>query len=146
MSPTKRKHHENEDSDEEHMNKMRSHLYVCCSSVIDTADNFAVELLNHLTFFFAQHVFFSRDFFRRNPNGEAVNQESWNYSSFGQASLSTLHSRHVFAPFPIFAVDQPIEMTKHSSDPTRSMLLIPGSSTKPQQVRLTQSEIVRVFL
>ncbi|XP_051736196.1 transcription cofactor vestigial-like protein 4 isoform X1 [Ctenopharyngodon idella] len=105
VSPTKRKHHENEDSDEEHMNKMRSHL--------------------------------------RNPNGEAVNQESWNYSSFGQASLSALHSHHVFTPFPIFAVDQPIEMTKESSDPTRSMLLIPGSGTKPQQVRLAQSEINR---
>ncbi|XP_067228113.1 transcription cofactor vestigial-like protein 4 isoform X2 [Chanodichthys erythropterus] len=107
VSPTKRKHHENEDSDEEHVNKMRSHLM----------------------------FFFSRDFFRRNPNGEAVNQESWNYSSFGQASLSALHSRHVFAPFPIFAVDQPIEMTKQSSEPTRSMLLIPGSGTKPQQNR-----------
>lgn len=150
MSPTKRKHHENEDSDEEHMNKMRSHLYVCCSSVIDTADNFSIELLNLLTFlctacfFFFLVIFFF--FFRRNPNGEAVNQESWNYSSFGQASLSALHSHHVFTPFPIFAVDQPIEMTKESSDPTRSMLLIPGSGTKPQQVRLAQSEIVRVFL
>lgn len=141
MSPTKRKHNENEDSDEEHMNKMRrliaSHLYV---SVIHTAGNFSIELLNLLTFF-------CTNFFRRNPNGEAVNQEPWNYSSFGRASLSALHSRCVFTPFPIFAVDQPIEMTKHSSDPARSVLLIPGSGTEPQQVRLTRAEIVReIFL
>ncbi|XP_067303124.1 transcription cofactor vestigial-like protein 4 isoform X2 [Pseudorasbora parva] len=97
VSPTKRKHHENEDSEEQHMNKIRSHL--------------------------------------RNQNGDAVNPESWNYSSFGHAPLSALHSRHVFTPFPIFGDDQPIEMTKHSSDPTRSVLLIPGSGTKPQQNR-----------
>ncbi|XDV45355.1 hypothetical protein PO909_013469, partial [Leuciscus waleckii] len=98
VSPTKRKHHENEDSDEEHINKMRSHL----------------------------------DFFRRNPNGDAVNPESWNYGSYGRVSVSALHSRRVFPPFPILAVDPPMEKNKHSSDPT---LLSPGSSTKPQQNR-----------
>uniref|UniRef100_A0A671RN50 Vestigial-like family member 4a n=1 Tax=Sinocyclocheilus anshuiensis TaxID=1608454 RepID=A0A671RN50_9TELE len=54
---------------------------------------------------------------------------------YGHTSLSGLHNHHVFAPFPIFAVDQPLEMTKHSLDPTRSVLRIPGSSTKRQQNR-----------
>lgn len=68
----------------------------------------------------------------RNSNGDTGNQELWNYS---HTSLSGLHNHHVFAPFPIFAADQPLEMTKHSLDPTRSMLLIPGSSTSRQQNR-----------
>ncbi|XP_016116603.1 transcription cofactor vestigial-like protein 4 isoform X2 [Sinocyclocheilus grahami] len=68
----------------------------------------------------------------RNSNGDTRNQELWNYS---HTSLCGLHNHHVFAPFPIFAVDQPLEMTKHSLDPTRSMLLIPGSSTSHQQNR-----------
>ncbi|XP_073679434.1 transcription cofactor vestigial-like protein 4 isoform X2 [Garra rufa] len=60
----------------------------------------------------------------RNSNGDTGNQELWNYS---HTSLSGLHNHHVFAPFPIFAVDQPLEMTKHSLEPTRS--------TKHQQNR-----------
>lgn len=87
--------------------------------------------------FFAPHVFFLVLFFRRTSNGDTENQELWNYS---HTSLSGLHNHHVFAPFPIFAVDQPLEMTKHSLDPTRSVLLIPGSSTSRQQVRLIRSE------
>lgn len=83
------------------------------------------------------HVFFLVLFFRRNSNGDPENQELWNYS---HTSLSGLHNHHVFAPFPIFAVDRPLEMTKHSLDPTKSMLLIPGSSTSRQQVRLIRSE------
>ncbi len=143
-SPTKRKHHEHslnhqKDSDEEQMNKMRcllgSHLYVCYSSVICSAAKFLmfwiVRSVFHTTCFFLVL------FFRRTSNGDTENQELWNYS---HTSLSGLHNHHVFAPFPIFAVDQPLEMTKHSLDPTRSMLLIPGSSTSRQQVRLIRSE------
>ncbi|XP_050952426.1 transcription cofactor vestigial-like protein 4 isoform X1 [Labeo rohita] len=115
MSPTKRKHRENslnhqKDSDEEQMNKMRCLLG------------------SHLMYFAG----FSCAIFRRNSNGDTGNQELWNYS---HTSLSGLHNHHPFAPFPIFAVDQPLEMTKHSLDPTRSMLLIPGCGTKHQQNR-----------
>ncbi|KAK2885970.1 hypothetical protein QQF64_020497 [Cirrhinus molitorella] len=63
----------------------------------------------------------------RNSNGGTENQELWNYSHTS--------NHHVFAPFPIFAADQPLEMTKHSLDHTRSMLLIPGSGTNRQQNR-----------
>lgn len=94
VSPTKRKHHENEDSDEEHMNKLRSHL--------------------------------------RNPSGDAVNPESWTYSSFGRVSVSAPHSRRVPPAFPILVVDSPVEKSKHSSDPA---LLNPGPSSNPQQNR-----------
>ncbi|KAK7128337.1 hypothetical protein R3I94_016794 [Phoxinus phoxinus] len=66
----------------------------------------------------------------RNPNGDAVNPESWNYSSFGHVSVSALHSRRVFPQFPNLAVDPPMEKSKHSSDPT---ILNPGSSTTAQQ-------------
>uniref|UniRef100_A0A673IG80 Transcription cofactor vestigial-like protein 4 n=1 Tax=Sinocyclocheilus rhinocerous TaxID=307959 RepID=A0A673IG80_9TELE len=69
-----------------------------------------------------------------NSNGDTENQELCNYS-YSYTSLSGLHNHHVFAPFPIFAVDQPLEMTKHRLDPTRSVLRIPGSSTKRQQNR-----------
>lgn len=135
-SPTKRKHHEHslnhqKDSDEEQMNKMRcllgSHLYVYlqCSKVS--------HVLNCL-FSVLHHMFFLVLFFRRNSNGDPGNQELGSYS---HTSRSGLHNHRAFAPFPIFAVDQPlVEMSEHSLDPTRSALLIPGSSTSRQQVRL----------
>lgn len=83
--------------------------------------------------------------FRRNSNGDTENQELWNYS-YSYTSLSGLHNHHVFAPFPTFAVDQPLEMTKQSLDPTRSMLLTPGSSTSRQQVRIIRSKtLTRIF-
>ncbi len=134
-SPTKRKHQEHslnhqKDSDEEQMNKMRcllgSHLYVYlqCSKVS--------HVLNCL-FSFLHHMFFLVLFFRRNSNADTGNQELWNYSHI-------VHNHRAFAPCPIFAVDQPLEMSEHSLDPTRSALLIPGSSTSRQQVRLIRSD------
>ncbi|XP_051517218.1 transcription cofactor vestigial-like protein 4 [Myxocyprinus asiaticus] len=101
VSPTKRKHHDDHDSDEEHMNKMSRLL--------------------------ASHL--------RNPNGDTVIQESWNRSSFEHTSLSGLHNHHVFAPFPIFAMEQPLALTKQSSDLTRSTRLSPGPNTQLQQNR-----------
>ncbi|XP_051517053.1 transcription cofactor vestigial-like protein 4 [Myxocyprinus asiaticus] len=91
VSPTKRKHREDHDSDEEHMNKTSRLL--------------------------ASHL--------RSPNGDTVNPESWNHN----------HNHHVFAPFPIFAMDQPLALTKHSSDSARSTRLSPGPNTQLQQNR-----------
>ncbi|XP_016094194.1 transcription cofactor vestigial-like protein 4 isoform X2 [Sinocyclocheilus grahami] len=105
MSPTKRKHHEHS------LNHQKD------------SDE---EQMNKMRCLLGSHL--------RNSNGDTENQELCNYS-YGHTSLSGLHNHHVFAPFPIFAVDQPLEMTKHSLDPTRSVLRIPGSSTKHQQNR-----------
>ncbi|XP_016374847.1 transcription cofactor vestigial-like protein 4 [Sinocyclocheilus rhinocerous] len=105
MSPTKRKHHEHS------LNHQKD------------SDE---EQMNKMRCLLGSHL--------RNSNGDTENQELCNYS-YSYTSLSGLHNHHVFAPFPIFAVDQPLEMTKHRLDPTRSVLRIPGSSTKRQQNR-----------
>lgn len=100
VSPTKRKHHEDSDS-EEQMNKMSRLL--------------ASQLGSH--------------------NGNTGNQDSWNYSSFQHTSLSGLQNHHVFTPFPIFAMDQPLALTKHTSDSVRSTTLLLGPNTERQQNR-----------
>lgn len=105
LSPTKRKHHENP------LNHQKD------------SDE---EQMNKMRCLLGSHL--------RNSNGDTENQELWNYS-YSYTSLSGLHNHHVFEPFPTFAMDQPLEMTKQSLDPTRSMLLTPGSSTSRQQNR-----------
>ncbi len=96
---------------------------------------FAVQ--QSFPFFELFDQFFLVLFLRRNSNGDTGNQELWNYS---HTSLSGLHNHRAFAPCPIFAVDQPLEMSEQRLDPTRSTLLIPGSSTSRQQVRLLRSD------
>lgn len=135
MSPTKRKHHEDCDSDEEQMIKMSrllaSQLYAC----LLCCEAFA---------FYRKYIFSDRYvlmilcdvIFRGGHNGNTGNQDSWNYSSFQHTSLSGLQNHRVFTPFPIFAMDQPLALTKHASDSVRSTALLPGPNTERQQVRL----------
>ncbi|XP_057207782.1 transcription cofactor vestigial-like protein 4 isoform X2 [Triplophysa rosa] len=96
VSPTKRKHHEDSDYDDEQMNKMSRLL--------------ASQL--------------------GGPNANTGNQDSWNYSSFQH-----LQNHHVFTPFPIFAMDQPLALTKHTSNSARSTPLLPGPNMERQQNR-----------
>ncbi|XP_056589113.1 transcription cofactor vestigial-like protein 4 [Triplophysa dalaica] len=101
VSPTKRKHHEDSDCDEEQMNKMSRLLAFQLGGLYANTGN----------------------------------QDSWNYSSFQHTTLVGPQNHHVFTPFPIFAMDQPLALSKHTSDSARSTPLLPGTNMDRQQNR-----------
>ncbi|XP_066527789.1 transcription cofactor vestigial-like protein 4 isoform X2 [Hoplias malabaricus] len=73
------------------------------------------------------------------PSNGDSRQEPWNHihNPFEHASsaISGLHGNRLYAPFPVFAVEQPLALTKNSMDTTRSPLLSPHGSTERQQNR-----------
>lgn len=84
--------------------------------------------------------------FRGGLYANTGNQDSWNYSSFQHTTLVGLQNHHVFTPFPIFAMDQPLALTKHTSDSARSTPLLHGPNMDRQQVRLHSMLSVRSYI
>ncbi|XP_030625613.1 transcription cofactor vestigial-like protein 4 [Chanos chanos] len=58
-------------------------------------------------------------------------------NSFQHASsaINGLHANHVYAPLPVFVMDQPLALTKNSNDTARTSALSAASATERQQNR-----------
>ncbi|KAL6483145.1 hypothetical protein MHYP_G00080170 [Metynnis hypsauchen] len=73
------------------------------------------------------------------PSNGDSRQEPWNHcpNPFEHASsaISGLHGNRLYAPFPVFAMEQPLALTKNSMDTARSNLLSPLGSAERQQNR-----------
>ncbi|XP_076874903.1 transcription cofactor vestigial-like protein 4 isoform X2 [Brachyhypopomus gauderio] len=71
-------------------------------------------------------------------NGDS-RQDTWSHcnSSFEHTSsvISGFHANRLYVPFPVFAVEQPIALTKNSVDGVRSALPPPPATTERQQNR-----------
>ncbi|XP_007236372.1 transcription cofactor vestigial-like protein 4 isoform X2 [Astyanax mexicanus] len=73
------------------------------------------------------------------PSNGDSRQEAWNHchNPFEHASsaISGLHLNHLYPPFPVFAMEQPLALTKNSMDTARSALLSPVGPAERQQNR-----------
>ncbi|XP_026857588.2 transcription cofactor vestigial-like protein 4 isoform X1 [Electrophorus electricus] len=74
-----------------------------------------------------------------NPANGDSRQETWNHchNPFEHTSsvISGLHGNPLYAPFPIFAVEQPLALTKNNMDSTRSPILPSLGTAERQQNR-----------